>query len=187
MARPSPYEGLPIPERPAKTRELLDRHPLKEKTIKAALARVFASGFPQLGNLEYALDHGMRAGNLPHGYKGLEKGGYHFIARSIALELAKSSPDEWRVEEMEWGALLRFVADSLYSLKIVVGEGNGDFPILPLWSGESRPNGYVLAIWVDIPRFLAHWGWLDRDDWVQIGQNLSVGAAIVEGKSILLP
>jgi hypothetical protein len=88
---------------------------------------------------------------------------------------------------MEWGTLLRFSIDSLYSVKIVVGEGNENFPILPRWSKESRPTGYVLAVWVDIPRFLAHWGWFDRSDWRQIGAHFSVPSAIVEGKCIKLP
>jgi hypothetical protein len=186
MGRPSPYEGLPKDEWPNKTRELLKLHPLGEEALKAGLLRLLAKGFPELGDLEFALDHGMRSKNLPHRYKGLEKGFYPFLARSIALELAKPSPDAWRIEETEWGTLLRCLADSLYSLKILVGGGSEGFPILPSWSGESRPSGYVLAIRAEVPSFFAYWGWLDRDDWCEIGKTLSVGAATVEKKSIKL-
>ena len=183
MGRPSPYEGLPKDEWPNKTRELLKLHPLGEEALKAGLLRLLAKGFPELGGLEFALDHGMRSKNLPHRYKGLEKGFYPFLARSIALELVKPSPDAWRIEEMEWGMRLNCLADSLYSLKILVGGGTGIFPALPSWSGESRPSGYVLAVRLDIPRFSARWGWFDRDDWRQIGAFQSIPAVIVERKS----
>ncbi|MBF0354220.1 MAG: ScaI family restriction endonuclease [Alphaproteobacteria bacterium] len=195
MARKSPYEGQDRAEWPQIAARLAAEYPFAVNGFLSTVDVVWAQTFQldkfqkELGDLEFALDHGMKPANLPKPFKGLELGCHHFLAVAVARELSRLHPDLWRREEADWGAILRFLPDGQYSLKILVSDDSGGLQNAKGWADESRPSGYVLAIHLasaQSKRFRLRWGWIDRNDWGVVAGRQIVPEAVAVAKMVWL-
>ncbi|MBF0166625.1 MAG: ScaI family restriction endonuclease [Alphaproteobacteria bacterium] len=196
MARKSPYDGQDRAEWPQIAARLAAEYPFAVNGFLSAVEAVWARTYQldkfqkELGDLEFALDHGMKPANLPKPFKGLEQGSHHFLSVAVARELSKLHPEFWHVEVADWGAILRFLPDGHFSLKILVSDDTPGLQSAKDWADESRPSGYVLAIHLapaQSKRFRLRWGWIDRDDWGVVAGRQIVPEAVAAAKMVWLP
>ncbi len=195
MTKTSPYEGRPQNEWGAVAAQLLDQYPFSASDVLAAAKQVFAFYFPngkevkQLADLEFALDHGMKPSNLPHLYKGMELGVPHFLARKLAQALGKLQPEAWQVVDMEWGCRLVCKRDNLFTLNILFSGIDDRLECHCSHSDQCGLSGYFLALHSSFSEpldYAMRWGWIDAQDWGQIGGRFVVPAPVAQAKSVWL-
>lgn len=152
MVRPSPFAGISQAEWPVVTARLVAGYPVSPArllaSVEAALQNKLSPKMLSAGlsEVEFALDHGMKAKNLPREYKGLERGFPHFLAFSVARAMIKEEPKTWLLEDAGWGVVLRHSADGHYSLKILATGSADALECSTNGPDAILPSGYVLAI-----------------------------------------
>ena len=188
----SPYEGLHSAAWTARTRQLIDAHPLATEELLEIVQLCWQSIFnSRIGTF--------RIGE--HLFPKPQIMGF-FLHELIPLEIARRYPCEWRPERSAEDKDVVFLPDDKYSIEIKTSSsvrniyGNRSYAQRGRATKKSK-TGYYLAINFEKfspslsrqPRLrLVRFGWIDHDDWT--GQTAATGqqarlSADVESKKLL--
>jgi hypothetical protein len=107
----SPYKELPVEEWAAKTKELVERHPLNLKTIReVAIATWGTLWLTKIGDGETAIP--IAELNVPAMVVG------YFFEKLFAMELQLRFPDMWRGGQSKEEKDIVFLPDSFFSVEM---------------------------------------------------------------------
>ena len=192
----SPYAGLAVDDWAAKTRELIDQHPLDMGELHTVVLRVWADIFESgIGSKPFRI--GIDLFPRPQVMA-------FFLHELIPLELAFRYPDLWRRDQTSGEKDLVFIPDNQYSVEIKTSSsrhhiyGNRSYA-QPGSAGQKSKSGYYLAINFErvvsgapLPRItLVRFGWLDHEDWqgqaAATGQQARLSSPVEHNKLLVLP
>lgn len=188
----SPYEGLPVHRWKAKTRELIDAHPIPSEVLVDAVID------------SWDLIHGSVIGNsivIGENYFPTPQILGDFLHELVPLELAKYDPN-FRKGVGKTEKDVHCCTNDFYSIEIKTSSqkeiyGNRSYAQKGSRSGKSK-SGYYLAVnffpvhkhekWSPISQI--RFGWLDESDWhgqaAATGQQASLSREVLDNKLITL-
>ena len=198
----SPYEGLATEDWAAKTRELIERHPLNPDEIYEVVIQVWREIFESnLTSKNYKIGVDLFPRPQIMGY---------FLHELIPLELTRRYPEVWRREETATEKDLVCLLDDSFSIEIKTSSsksstyGNRSYTQESTTGREGKKNksGYYLV--VNFQKFdkniqgsqqpqikLVRFGWLDQKDWkgqtTENGQKATLSPDVERYKLLELP
>lgn len=173
---PSPYENLPPDQWAAKTKELIDAHPLDTAEIVDVVQTCWTAIFESRLGGKFRIGHDIQPKPQIMGF---------LLHELIPLELQSRHPGEWRPEKAKIDKDLVYIPDTSLSVELKTSShpaqifGNRSYAQEQVGDGKPK-NGYYLT--VNFQKFSAvglpvvtqiRFGWLDHTDW--IGQAAATG------------
>ena len=191
----SPYSGLPIEQWKAKTRELIERHPLDLETIReVAIAGWGTLWLTKIGEGETAIP--ITELDVPAMVVG------YFFEKLFARELQLHFPDDWRGGRSKDEKDLVFLPNSFFSTEIKTsgqlgtkiygnrsyGQKAGDGSLV---TKTEKSGYYITANFHGKTLTLLRFGWIDALDWrpqaSSTGQAASLPIEVYQYKLIEIP
>ncbi|MGK7905294.1 MAG: ScaI family restriction endonuclease [Hormoscilla sp.] len=197
----SPYEGIPVEKWSAKTRELIEQHPLNPEEIYKLIIRIWDEIFES--NITSACYRiGVDLFPRPQ-IMGL------FLHELIPLEFARRYPGIWRGQENEEEKDIVYIPNQKFSLELKTSSskrstyGNRSYAQKSTTSGKGKKDksGYYLV--VNFEKFdkqkksqrpaitLVRFGWIDWSDWqgqvAATGQQARLSLDVERYKLLELP
>jgi hypothetical protein len=191
----SPYEGLPPTKWLAKTKELVDAHPLDARElVEVVLASWDAIFKSKIGPHRFSIGRHICPKPQIMGF---------LLHELIPLEFSARYPDDWAGEKSAKDKDLVYIPDPTYSMEIKTSShptqifGNRSYAQRPADSKKGK-SGYYLA--VNFQRFSKNvtkprvrrvrFGWLDHTDWIgqkaATGQQARLPSDVENGKLLML-
>jgi len=177
----SPYAGLPVDQWEQKTKELIDKHPLKSAEIVEIVLQSWNDIFDsKLGPKRFQIGRDIYPQPQIMAF---------LLHELIPLECASRYPKAWRRDRFGADKDLVCAADDEFSIEIKTSSSsNGIFGnrsyAQPTQGDKKRKSGYYIAVnfagfdegTVARPRIKKiRFGWLDHSDWK--GQAAASGQA----------
>lgn len=173
---PSPYADLAPDQWAAKTRELVDAHPLDTDDIVDTVLTCWTTIFESRLGGKFRIGHDIQPKPQIMGF---------LLHELIPLELQSRHPGEWRPEELKSDKDLVYIPDPALSVELKTSShaaqifGNRSYAQPQDGAGKSK-DGYYLTVNFEkfgtngLPKVtLVRFGWLDHTDW--IGQAAATG------------
>lgn len=192
----SPYHALSVSEWAAKTRELINAHPLDSTELYQIVMQVWDDIFESgIGSKPFRIGIDLFPRPQIMGY---------FLHELIPLELEYRYPDFWRRDESSDEKDVVYIPDKQFSFEIKTSSslrniyGNRSYAQKADTSKKSK-SGYYLAINFEKftkaqqkPRLnLVRFGWLDHEDWMgqaaATGQQARLSRDVEQHKLLELP
>lgn len=173
---PSPYDNIAPEQWSAKTRELIDAHPLDMGDVVDIVHTCWAAIFQSHIGGKFRIGHDIKPKPQFMGF---------LLHELIPLELQSRHPGEWRPEKSKDDKDLVYIPDPALSVELKTSShpskifGNRSYAQEKDSKGKSK-NGYYLT--VNFQKFqpqgapkltMIRFGWLDHTGW--IGQAAATG------------
>jgi hypothetical protein len=192
----SPYDGLAIDEWEAKTRELIDLHPLDANLLYDLVLHTWNDLFEsKIGSKPFQIGKDLFPQPQIMGF---------FLHELIPLQLELDYPSVWRRNTVASEKDLVYIPDDTFSVEIKTSSsagsiyGNRSYAQVGQSSRKIK-SGYYLAI--NFQKFSANllrpaiasvrFGWLDHEDWqgqtAATGQQARLQPAVERYKLLKLP
>ena len=187
----SPYDGLREEEWPAKTKEIVEKHPLEMEELLEIVQESWNAIFSsKIGSKGFMIGKDILPKPQIMSF---------FLHELIPLELAARYPGVWRGEESASDKDMVYVPGAKYSIEIKASShkkqifGNRSYAQKTKSQKKSK-SGYYLALNFEKfsasgenPRLrLVRFGWLDHSDWqgqkAASGQQARLPPAVENGK-----
>lgn len=198
----SPYNDLPVAAWAAKTRELIEQHPLDPNEIYEVVIQVWSEIFQsRITNKGYRIGVDLFPSPQIMGF---------FLHELIPLELSRRYLGGWRRDQNASEKDIVYIPDNYFSIEIKTSSssrstyGNRSYAQKSTTElkGKKDKSGYYLVVnfqkfstqtqIAQIPQInLVRFGWIDRDDWqgqaAATGQQARLSPDIERYKLLTLP
>lgn len=198
----SPYQSLPVQDWAAKTRELIEQHPLDPQEIYEVVVKVWQEIFESnitSGGYRIGVDFFPRPQIM----------GY-FLHELIPLEFSRRYPGTWRREETNAEKDLVYVLNDAFSIEIKTSSssrstyGNRSYAQKSTTGRKTKKEKFGYYLVVNFQKFdttvktpqrpnikLVRFGWIDGEDWkgqaAATGQQARLSSDVERYKLLELP